>query len=117
MIGVVRVKPGVKFDIIAPAGFRILSAFDQVAARLGQDITITSGTDGDHSGPEDPHKKGEAYDARSKDKTLEERNTILSTMREILGTLFFIFLENPGTDQEHFHAQRRKGTIYPPEGV
>ncbi len=31
------------------------------------DLTITSGTDGAHSGPGDPHYHGEAYDVRSHD--------------------------------------------------
>lgn len=59
MPNVIRVKDGVLFLKIAPAGFRILSAIDQVAQALSLDLVITSGTDGEHSGPLDPHHRGE----------------------------------------------------------
>ena len=113
-MGVVRVKNGVQFTVIAPAGFRILSALDQTATKLDVDLIITSACDGQHSGPEDPHKKGEAYDVRSQGFTADEKDDILTEVMGILGwEHFFGFLEAPDTDDEHFHIQRKKGTVYP----
>lgn len=112
-MGVVRTKPGVLFTMIAPGGFRILSAIDQTAAELGWDLLITSGTDGEHSGPNDPHHRGEAYDIRSHEFNAEEKDKIVSTLRRILGERFYVFLESEGTPNEHIHAQILKGTTYP----
>jgi len=114
-MSVVRVKPGVEFSIIAPGGFRILSALEQACRKLDYgDFTITSGTEGEHSGPTDPHKRGEAYDLRSKDFSEALRPVILNAILAILGTEnFFGFMEAPGTDNEHFHFQVRKGMTYP----
>src|SRR5579872_5966417 len=112
-LGVVLVKPGVEFATIAPGGFRILLAITQTAQQLAVNLTITSGTDGEHSGPEDPHKRGEAYDLRSQDLgDLQEK--VIATITGILGwDRFYAFLEDPGTPNEHFHIQVKKGTTYP----
>lgn len=113
-MGVIRVKEAVSFAKIAPAGFRILSALDQVAAKLDADLIITSGCDGTHSGPEDPHHSGEAYDVRSHDFDQLTKDKILAAAMTILGwSAFYVFLEAEGTDNEHFHFQRKKGTVYP----
>ena len=113
-MAVVRVKPGVEFAVIAPAGFRILSAIDQVTAKCSQDITITSGSDGDHSGPSDPHHTGEAYDVRSQGMQPSDKTNFLADVMTVLGwDQFYGFLEAANTDNEHFHFQRKKGTTYP----
>ena len=112
-MNVVRVKPGVQFSAIAPGGFRILSAIDQAAAEFNCDLFITSGTDGAHSGPDDPHHRGEAYDIRSHEFNGEEKQNILLYLRRLLGSQFYVFLEAEDTENEHFHAQVTKGTTYP----
>jgi len=113
-MGVVQVKSSVLFTVIAPGGFRILSAIDQTAAKLDCDLVITSGCDGTHSGPADPHHSGNAYDVRSHDFTAEEKDRILAEIMTVLGwTYFYGFLESTGTDNEHFHCQVKKGTVYP----
>lgn len=113
-MGIVQVKSGVQFLVIAPAGFRILSAIDDCAAKLELDLVITSACDGAHSGPADPHHTGEAYDLRSHDFTAEQKDRILAEIMNKLGwERFYGFLEKPGTDDEHFHFQRKKGTTYP----
>lgn len=106
-------KSTVQFAKIAPGGFRILSAIDQASAKLGLDLVITSGTDGTHSGPNDPHHRGEAYDLRTHNLTPEQKDRVLAEVMGTLGPAFFGFLESPGTDNEHIHIQVRKGTIYP----
>ena len=113
MSGVVRVKPGVEFAVIAPGGFELLAAITLAASSLGYDLTITSGTDGVHSGPNDPHHRGEAYDVRSHD--LPDPAVALQQIQLHLIDLerFFAFIEDPGTDNEHIHCQVKKGTTYP----
>ena len=117
-MNVVRVKPGVLFTVIAPGGFAILSALEYSAAELGEDITITSACDGEHSGPDDPHHKGEAYDVRTHDlMTTEQKEDLLVAVENELATRkvhgFYAFIEDPGTDNEHIHVQVAKGTTYP----
>jgi hypothetical protein len=111
-MGTVCIKSGVKFDIIAPAGARILEVLKQLAPLLTYDITITSGTDGKHSGPTDPHKLGEAYDLRTNGLTGEQVYGMLHAIKSALGARFFAFLEGAGTTNAHLHVQRRKGTTY-----
>lgn len=116
-MNVVLVKDNVLFTKIAPGGFRILSAIDQVAAAYALDLTITSGCDGMHSGPSDPHHRGEAYDLRTHDMTAQQKQDVLDKLMALLGyEHFYGFLESPGTDNEHIHVQVKKGTQYPPEG-
>jgi len=111
MIPCVRVKDGVQFKI-TPGGIRILAAFDYAAWHIAHDITITSGADGIHSGPADPHPKGDAYDARIHD--LPDPQLALKALQDFLGDRFFVWIEDAGTDNEHIHAQVKKGTVYPP---
>jgi hypothetical protein len=114
MDNVVTVKPGVLFTVIAPGGFRILEAVTSVARGVGLDLCITSACDGTHSGPNDPHHRGEAYDVRSHDFTAPQKATILAALETQLALeQFYFFLESPGTDNEHFHIQVKKGTTYP----
>lgn len=111
---VIRVKDGVQFTVIAPGGFRILEALSGVARHMGLDLTITSACDGEHSGPDDPHHRGEAYDIRTHDMTVDQKPLVLNAIQVYLPTAsFFAFIESPGTDNEHIHVQVRKGTTYP----
>lgn len=112
---IVRVKDGVQFTVIAAGGFRILSAIDQVADKFGIDLTITSACDGEHSGPGDPHHRGEAYDVRTHDFPPDvSKQTIVTAIMILLGfECFYGFLEDAGTENEHAHFQVRKGSVYP----
>lgn len=111
-MGVVRVKPGVEFTCIAPGGFRLLTAIDRVARLCDFDLVITSACDGQHSGPADPHHRGEAYDVRS--KGLSDPQQVLTQLQSMLEyDRFYCFIESPGEDNEHIHCQVRKGTVYP----
>jgi hypothetical protein len=130
MIGVLRVKPGVSFAVIAPAGFRILAALDTVARKLGQDLTISSACDGEHSGPTDPHKAGHAYDVRTHDLPASLKHDlpllVLRELREpdealpipvsigLASRRFYAQLEHPGEPGEHIHIQLRTGQTFPP---
>jgi hypothetical protein len=116
MYSVVRVKEGVLFSKIAPGGFRILSAIEQVCRKLNYgDFTITSACDGVHSGPTDPHPEGKAYDVRSHNFLESQKPIILNALQALLPSdEFYCFLEKPGTPDEHWHCQVKKGTEYPP---
>lgn len=130
--GVVRVKPGVTFSTIAPAGFRMLQAIECAARRLSLDLTITSACDGEHSGPNDPHHRGEAYDVRTRGLTEPQKDELVATIigacvdggevppytlptvpRSCASGRFFAFVEAPGTVNEHIHVQLRKERVYP----
>jgi hypothetical protein len=109
----IKVKLGVEFTVVAPAGLVILQALKRASKYLLMDFTITSACDGDHSGPTDPHKTGEAYDVRSHDFDLASKDYILDViMRGLDPKAFYGFLESPGTGNEHWHFQRRKGTTF-----
>lgn len=113
-MSVVRVKPGVLFIIIAPGGFRMLAAVDQAADKSEFDLTITSACDGEHSGPSDPHHRGEAYDLRTHDLGIAQKQSLLDLVMSFLDKeRFYGFIESPNTDNEHIHIQVRKGTTYP----
>jgi len=112
-INVIRVKPGVQFTTIAPGGFVLLDAILWAAQDIGHDVTITSGTDGMHSGPDDPHHRGEAYDVRTKD--VPDKDLLLAQIQRRLDAAhFYVFIEAEGTENEHIHGQVKKGTTYPP---
>ena len=127
-MNVVRVKAGVRFDVIKPAGFRILSALDQAAQICSVDLEITSGTDS-HAAP-DPHALGEAYDVSVKALTGSQIVEVRRTVTMMLGPAFTVLYEVPFLPADpalqaiayvnreatgpHFHIQRRKGTIFPP---
>lgn len=107
----VRVKPGVTI-VPSPGGFHIIAILDMVARSVGHDITITSGSDGEHSGPGDPHHDGNAYDIRSHDLP-DDGQQVLQQLTQGLGNRFYAFLEDAGTDNEHIHCQVAKGTVWP----
>ena len=130
--GVVRVKDGVQFTTIAPAWFALLAALTTAARLCRMDLTITSACDGAHSGPDDPHHRGEAYDVRTHDYSDAVTDALLYHVLELLrppgeaqatpvpGTprslalaQWFGFIESPGTSNEHLHVQLRRGRVYP----
>lgn len=124
-MGQLLTKPGVTFvDPIPPAGQAILDALKAVATGLPYDLTITSGSDGIHSGLSDPHHFGNAYDVRSHD--VPDKPGILRAVMLQLGPgdpepkdgglatdKFFGWLEQEGMPNEHFHWQLRHGMLYP----
>lgn len=128
MSGSLAVKTGVQFTVISPAGFRILSALDTVARSLGVQLVITSACDGMHSGPNDPHHLGAAFDVRSKTlapavkadflhvllaELSDHAEPIVSVSTGLATSLFYAQLEDPGGENEHVHCQLRTGRSYP----
>jgi hypothetical protein len=98
----------------------MLSALDMIARQTRHDLTITSGTDGQHSGPDDPHHKGNAFDVRTHD--LPDKQIFLNRLKLFLGEeKFYVFIEDPDEvthadpdhSNEHIHLQLRHGMEYP----
>lgn len=126
-MGALLTKSGVTFvSPIPPAGQAILDALKVVAAGLVYDLMITSGSDGLHSGPSDPHHLGLAYDVRS--HGLPDKGQVLSAVMYQLAApgeeptaasgglvteKFFGWLEALDQPNEHFHFQLRHGVTYP----
>lgn len=117
-MGQILLKPGVDLGtVLAAAGARILEVLKALAPTYDFDITITSGRDGVHSGPDDPHHTGEAFDLRTNTLTTAQKYRLLSDLRLALykpDRRFYAFLEAAGTPNEHLHVQRRAGTTYEP---
>lgn len=137
-MGVLRVKAGVEFARIDPAGFRILAACDDVVRHLPHDLTITCGTDSHSSGS---HPKGRAYDLRLKDVPSGDRAALASAIMAVLvdehhypgdaitrldelednvdisyalaTTKFFAQIEFPNSAKVHLHIQQRVGKVFP----
>lgn len=136
-MGCLRFKPGVSLEPMGVGGALIVAALAQTAIRLECDLTVTSGADGVHSGPTDPHALGNADDVRSHDMPTAEKQSVLRLVmgslaalsRQLTGQasmerlvdvsgglaneLFFGFLEDAGGANEHFHFQVRKGRTLP----
>jgi hypothetical protein len=130
MIPCVRVKDGVTFNMGPPAGFRLLGAIERLAFYLGHDVTISCGSE-DHP-PSDPHSEGEAFDISVRTFDAVTVKSLLLWLKNDLGPLFTVLYEvptaleassvlsgletvNPQATGNHVHAQRRKGTVYPPQ--
>jgi hypothetical protein len=116
MIPCVRVKDGVEFTTISPGGFVMLAAIFGTAQLISHDLTITSACDGEHSGTNDPHHRGEAYDVRTHD--LPDKQLALQTLKQYLDSgRFYVFIEDETEENEHIHMQVAKGTVYPPAAL
>jgi hypothetical protein len=114
----VQIKP-------SPAGAALLWALHQTAQELGRDLVVTSGNDGTHSGPADPHFAGNAFDVRSHDMDPSAKDAFVRSVLSCFGLIqassggyvtddFFGWLEDAGGANEHYHFQLRKGHVYPP---
>lgn len=131
-MGVLRVKYGVKFTRIDPAGFRLLGSLDRVVRGMPFDLTVSGGCEGHPSS--DPHTLGRAYDFRTHDLHPDDKARVLRAVMldlqehemdapielkidgvklALATTHFFGQIENPGQPKEHGHLQQRKGTSYP----
>lgn len=123
----VRHRPSVRFETIAPAGFRILGALDKAARECRVDLVITSGTDSHKAGA---HPTGEAFDVSVHMLSAQQIADVKAHLERSLGPLFTVLYEvnkepsdptlrpiayiNVAASGPHFHIQRRKGTTYPP---
>ena len=81
------------------------TAVNDVFNKTGYEFIITSCNDSKH-GLHSLHYSDAAFDFRSKhiSKT-EEKQQILSLIKEALTADFDVLLEEAGADQEHFHLE------------
>ena len=133
-MGTLLVKPSVRFEHQTIGGACLIAALFWAAHRCPFDLVITSGSDGEHSGPDDPHHMGNAFDVRSHDLRLEDKQLVLHLAMGFLAELtdqfgvdarvvnasdglatglFFGYLEDVGSKNEHYHWQVRKGKSLP----
>lgn len=132
-MAVLRIRPGVTIQNPAPAGFRILSALDQLALMRLNDLVITSGDEGgDWRSASDPHQTGEAYDVSVKGWSEDDVIVGYKYLTRLLGARFTVLYEvppqivdslpqalkdiayvNPKATGIHVHIQRKRGTTYP----
>jgi hypothetical protein len=100
-------KDSVRFSVLRYEMFSQWEKVAQVFKKYGFPIIFTCGTEA--HGPDDPHTAGFAIDIRSKHITrTETKYVILEELREVLGPVYTVLLENHGADNEHFHIQIRK---------
>ena len=112
----VTCKAGVRLSGLTAGLCRILSVLEDLsrtATGLPPELVITSINDSTH-GPTSRHYRNEALDLRSKNFSGRGAKRLFrSLFEQSLGPKFRVLLEAEGTDNEHFHAQIRKGGTYP----
>jgi len=114
-MAILRTKPGVEFAVIDDVTRQLFYVLLRAAEyfQLGE-LTITSGSDGVHSGPDDPHYCGHAVDVRTHDlpPTVDAGRLVLF-VKHGLGDDYFAFFEANGTPNAHLHVQLAKGHKLP----
>jgi hypothetical protein len=101
-------KESVRFRVIRRELLHLLQAADLVFNWHHLDCVVTSGTDS-HP-PDDPHFNGYAADFRTHHITDPGvKAAIVTQLQTEAGDDYYVFLEAPGTPNEHIHAQTRKG--------
>jgi hypothetical protein len=102
-------KVGVELAIIDEVTLDMLFGILAAAKSCGLSVvTITSGSDGVHSGPNDPHHFGHALDVRVHDFPASvPPATFLASLLSVIGPKYFAFIEDAGTSNEHLHVQWR----------
>lgn len=96
-------KKGVTISGISPELVLGLMVVDGIYRSNGEDLTVTSITDGRHS-RSSRHYIGMAADLRTNNISKLNTDIILMQLREHLPE-FYIILENEGTPNEHIHIQ------------
>jgi hypothetical protein len=102
----INIKPGVQFTVLRSEMWGILSAVELMFKQYGSPCTITCGTDS--HGPDDPHTHGFALDFRTHDVEPARVMNLKNEIMGLLGSRYFVLLENQGQDTEHIHIQIRK---------
>jgi hypothetical protein len=111
---VLACKAGVRFKGFTVPLLHLLGALLRVGRARGEVLTITSGSDGQHSlKPYSRHYTLEAVDFRTKHlATSAEKHDLIAQVQRELGDQFSVLLENEGRSNEHGHAQVKRGHEY-----
>lgn len=106
----------VRFGVFTEAMWYLLTtARNVVAPYLWDFVYITAARNGVHSGPADPHYADKALDFRT--HNFPARGLKVQFVDELqakLGPLWYVYLEDPDSANEHVHAQVRRGCTWPP---
>ena len=132
-MNVIRLKPGAGFPVLAPAGARIIAALDGICQDLKTDLVISSGSEAMGRLATDPHPLGEAVDVSVRGQSAQLIADLHAALTAKLGPLFTVLYEVPSIPSDptlrpiayvnakatgvHFHIQRKRGTVYPPDPV
>jgi hypothetical protein len=105
-----------RLGILNLATLKMLTTLSLLELPAGVDVVvITAGTNGVHSGPADPHYRGDALDLRTHTfPTRDSKFAYAARLNQILGDNFYAFVEDPDSPNEHIHVQVAKGHVYPP---
>lgn len=107
-----RSKTSARFALITPDLVWLLAALLAVQTHPdvpSEGLVITSGSDGTHL-PTSKHYTGQALDVRSHTfASRAAKRRFQAAWLAALGPGYTVLLEQEGTPNEHFHAQRRKG--------
>jgi hypothetical protein len=105
-----KVKPGVELAKLEarPEMLEAVERTAEVYRKHGAELTITSGSDGQHlAGAKhskiDPHYTGEAFDCRILTIPSKDWPELANDLRRELGADFVVVLE-----RDHIHIQKRK---------
>ena len=107
----IQLKPEVDFNLnpeILSTVSIVETAFNQYSLALiinsGREPCTTPNRRGCHI-PNSNHYLGDAYDFRSKGIPRTVKDAIVKYIQRNIGAGFRLILENPGTENEHFHFQ------------
>lgn len=91
---------------ICPQIFFALGIAETIWRRFKEEVVITSGSEQStrHS-PTSLHYAGRAVDIRSRNLPDIDRDLVTMGLTESLGIDFGVFLEDRGTENQHFHIE------------
>lgn len=115
----IRCTDECRLGIINQATLKILDALSRLALPDGVDaVYLTAGTNGVHSGPADPHYRGDALDIRTHNfPSRASRFAFATALGAALGQSFYAFVEDPDAPNEHIHVQVARGKVYPSPAI
>lgn len=100
-----RLKSTVKFGNNIMAVCTAMTIIDSIYRSYGYECVITSINDSKH-GTKSLHYKNSAFDVRTRSILYEEqKERILTTIKESLTEDFDVLYEGKGTDNQHFHIE------------
>lgn len=121
-MAVIRTKPTVRFGGITAGLIELLRSLEELSRSplldwLPPELVITAGSDGTHA-TNSRHYTYEAIDVRSKNfpslaRKQEFRRRWEAQLEARFPGKFRVLLESVGSDNEHFHAQVKKGQTFP----
>lgn len=94
-----KLKPGVKLSGIRPEMVLAALVADEIFAKHGAELTITSAIDGEHS-LGSLHYQGRALDFRTRTMLTHQREPCRDALADALGTEFDVVLED-----DHIHVE------------